>query len=200
VSYCQPEEAAQLDSSLDASDDITPEMLQWADAQVDEYLGRTYVSEVEVTENVDGNGSPTIRVSHSPVTSVSAIVVENTTQPASTWVFYSDGRLSLEPLPVELSDELGDTQPVWPDGRQNIAVTYKYGTVAGVRLPGHVQFAAAQITALIAKNAKMGALGPVGEDWKVGAISFKVKADKQLSAAIHEVLEETLGKRPPRVF
>ena len=50
MSYCTPEEAAQLDSSLVAKDDITPEMLQWADGQVDQYTGRTYVQEVQVTD------------------------------------------------------------------------------------------------------------------------------------------------------
>lgn len=194
MSYCTPGEAASLDASLE-EEDITPEMLQWADGAVDDHLGRTYVQEVEVTEKVDGNDSPTIRVAHSPVTAVSSVLVEETTQPASTWVFYADGRISLQPLPEEFEVDA----PTWPEGRQNVSVTYKYGTVAGARIPAHVQFAAAQVTAVIAKHAKMSLLGGVSEDWKVGAVTIKAKADKQLSATIREVLVGALGPRPPLI-
>ena len=195
MSYCTPEEAAQLDSSLVAKDDITPEMLQWADGQVDQYTGRTYVQEVQVTDEVDGEGTPTVQLPHRPVTSVISVLVNDTAQPASTWVFYPDGRLSLQPLPEEF--DVGDA--VWPVGKQNIAVTYKYGTVDGVRLPADVQFAAAQVTAIIAKYAKMGLLGPGAEDWKVGDVSIKMKANAQLGVAIRETLEATLGGRPPLI-
>ena len=124
-----------------------------------------------------------------------SVLVDATSQPASTWVFYADGRLSLQPLPEEF--DVGEA--VWPVGKQNIAVTYKYGTVEGVRLPPDVQFAAAQVTAIIAKYAKMGLLGPVAEDWKVGDVSIKAKANAQLGVAIRETLEATLGGRPPLI-
>lgn len=194
MSYCTPGEAAQLDSSLEETD-ITPEILQWADGQVDEYLGRSYVQEVEVTDKVDGEGTPTVQLPHRPVTSVSSVLVYSTIQPASTWVVYPDGRLSLQPLP----EEFGLDAAIWPVGKQNITVTYKYGTVAGVRLPADVQFAAAQVTAIIARCAKMGLLGGVAEDWKVGAVSIKAKANAQLGVTIRETLEATLGGRPPLI-
>jgi len=195
MSYCTPEEVAQLDSSLAETADITPEMLQWADGQVDQYLGRSYVQELQITEKVDGEGTPTVQLPHRPVTSVISVLVDDTTQPTSTWVFYSDGRLSLQPLPEEF--DVGEA--VWPVGKQNIQVTYKYGTVAGARIPPHVQFAAAQVAAIIAKYAKMGLLGPGAEDWKVGDVSIKAKANAQLGVAIRETLEATLGSRPPLI-
>lgn len=168
---------------------------------VERYRGRSYAPEIEVTENVDGEGTPTIRLASQPVTAVLSVVVANWPQTAapfdaSAYAWYADGRVSLKPLP----EEFALAQPVWPVGRQNVQVTYRHGRASGAKVPADVQFASAQVTALIAKYAKKGLLGPVAEEWTVGDVKIKVQANAQLSAAIQDILEATLGKPSPGIW
>lgn len=101
-------------------------LIQVASGQIAAYCGRRLAS-AEQTEKYDGDGSATLRLRTTPVTLLSALVVDGQAiaSPASAVKIYED-RLVWEDL-GRYSPRIGGFTRVWPTGRQNITVTYTGG-------------------------------------------------------------------------
>lgn len=106
-----------------------------------------------VTTSFDGAGTDVLILPERPVRTVGTVTVDGTAE--TDYEFAADGRL--------LRGTAGpNPRPTWPDGRQNISVTYEYGYET-LDLPHSVRMVALQIAARlvvqgVAKRETVGAL------------------------------------------
>lgn len=120
-----------------ADDALLNSLIESASAFVAQYLSRQ-IEQGQVTEYFSGRGRDALILSEGPIASIDAVVADDQPLPASLdkstgwkeaggWLLYVNGR--------------------WPEGRQNIVVTYTAGYAPG-SIPADIEQAVIDLVSL----------------------------------------------------
>lgn len=98
------------------------------------------------TVELDGNGTDTVLLPHTPVTAAGTVVVNGGTLTDTDYTVTESGQLIRTSGTATWSSWARSASPpaYWPPGRQNVSVTYEHG-YAGGTIPSDVRMVALMI-------------------------------------------------------
>ncbi len=177
---------------------IKSDWLTWADARLEELVGKKYSEQTVTNEYHDGNDSDELLLDHYPITSITSIQFTEdngltwATLSATAYTFYPDeGRVMFYP------DPNGDTDIDvlnFSEGVRNWRVTYKYGETS---VPALVEFLASLLVAQIYNINTSGVSGTVSSE-RIGdyAVSYDTGSDIPTDDLIKEIVAQIRNINP----
>ena len=192
--YCSKQDVADYSglsqSKLkDAWSDIVESMIQ-------EHVGTDYGGTTTYTEAYDGDGTDTLILNNTPVSSVASLSIGDTALSSSLYEVYNAGYIRLvSSTGSDLDEAMGTVQSVFPKGTQNIDVVYVAGNAS---VPGYVRLAAIlMVTELALVSERAGADGSLSISRSTQRAGFGDIRPRStdVSGALRTIMQNTIGDR-----
>lgn len=172
-----------------------------AQSLVENYCGRAFDSATYTSEKYDGSGSEILILRQFPVTtltsvSISGVAVASTsyTLDAANGIVKFEpsgrGRVVVDPdwLTVQTTDYIGPF-PCWPEGHQNISVTYTAGYTSGT-MPGGLKLAFAEFVDMALAKNTLGVGSSQYKSEKLGDYQYDRGVPEQPSATLERLFSQ----------
>lgn len=175
-------------------DDAWSEMVE---DLIDEYTGTTYAGASTYTESYDGDGTDTIHLEHTPISSVTSVSVDGVALQSSEYKVYESGFIRLVSSTGSAIDAaVGSVGSTFPVGQQNVTVVYVGGYA---NVPGRVRFAA---TICISEIALVAERGGADSSFAVSRATQRAgESDRSfvrsvdITGKVRTIIQNTIGQR-----